>query len=41
MGRPPSKIHDPKGYDEWYTARAVGNLFFFGVIVLLLLKGCG
>jgi hypothetical protein len=40
MGRPPSKIHDPIGYDRYYSNSGIGYVLFF-VLIFFLIKGCG
>lgn len=41
MGRPPSKIHDPIGYERYYAGNPLLGLIFWGAIIMVLVKGCG
>lgn len=41
MGRPPSKIHDPIGYDRYYAGTNIVTVIFWIGVLLFLLKGCG
>ena len=41
MGRPPSKIHDPIGYDAYYAGNPLLGFIFWGIVILLVIKGCG
>jgi hypothetical protein len=34
MGRPPSKIHDPIGYDNYYSGNTLlGSLIIYGLLI--------
>lgn len=41
MGRPPSKIHDPIGYDRYYAGTNIFGIIFWIVVVFFVVKGCG
>jgi hypothetical protein len=41
MGRPPSKIHDPIGYDAYYAGNPFLGLIFWGIVIFVMIKGCG
>lgn len=41
MGRPPSKIHDPIGYERYYAGTNIFAVIFWIGLALFLLKGCG
>lgn len=42
MGRPPSKVHDPIGYDRYYAGSniGVGGWIALFILAALILKGC-
>jgi|APGre2960657373_1045057.scaffolds.fasta_scaffold118286_2 hypothetical protein len=40
MGRPPSKIHDPIGYDRYYSGSNIFGYILLIVAIVFLLKGC-
>lgn len=41
MGRPPSKIHDPIGYDRYYAeSNFWGWIVFIGLILFFFARGC-
>lgn len=40
MGRPPSKIHDPIGYERYYASSNIGGYILIIIAIVFLLKGC-